>query len=224
MTYLLKYVELRDSTNPSSDWSIRQIGIYHRNHAAMRQNVWFLFFPSTESSAQRDLLHELESACDDPNAHNHPLSFHVHLLQVRLQNWRLCISHFEHQVWESVRRNTLVKTIVMADSAKANLALSIDIERHLRFQEGYKDLSDLHYVETRIAPLPPIFRAQQQLIDQLELLNNNFLKQGQVSGEDAATMQVLLGNLRRRIETYSANTEFVLEKIRGTTQLVGTDG
>lgn len=105
-TYLLKYVELRDSAKPESDWTIRQVGIYHRHNADTRQNTWFLAFPNTNSTPRSDVLHELQQLCDKNIGQSHPMSLHVHLIRARLDNWRLCISFFETKVWKMVRTPT----------------------------------------------------------------------------------------------------------------------
>jgi hypothetical protein len=88
------------------------------------------------------------------------------------------------------------------------------------FQDAYKDISDLHYIETRLATLPPIFGAQLKLVCQLGTLNEQYLQRGQVSEEACSEMRGILGNLRRRLEAYETNVAFILEKIRSTTQLV----
>lgn len=88
------------------------------------------------------------------------------------------------------------------------------------FQDAYKDISDLHYIETRLATLPPIFDAQLELVGQLDSLNERFFHRSQVSEETCSKMKETVGNLRRRLEAYNANVAFVLGKIRSTTQLV----
>ena len=88
------------------------------------------------------------------------------------------------------------------------------------FQDAYKDISDLHYIETWLATIRPIFGAQLKLVCQLGTLNEQYLQRGQVSEEACSEMRGILGNLRRRLEAYETNVAFVLEKIRSTTQLV----
>jgi hypothetical protein len=88
------------------------------------------------------------------------------------------------------------------------------------FQEANKDISRLHYIETRLATLPTIFAAQQGLIDQLDALNEQFCRRNQASEEACSETRDTLGNLRRRLASYDANVTFVLGKIRSTTQLV----
>jgi hypothetical protein len=88
------------------------------------------------------------------------------------------------------------------------------------FQDAYKDISDLHYIETRLATLPPIFSAQLKLVDQLDTLNEQYRQRDQVSEEAYSEVRCTISNLRRRLEAYETNVAFVLEKIRGTTQLV----
>jgi hypothetical protein len=84
----------------------------------------------------------------------------------------------------------------------------------------YKDLSSLHYIETRLAPLPSIFSAQRRLAEKLGCINNQLQKEGQASEGQAFKVQECLENLRSRIDAYDKNVEFVLCKIRSTTQLV----
>ncbi|CAN9456713.1 unnamed protein product [Alternaria alternata] len=182
LTYLLKYTETRNSAEEKADWSVRQIGVYHRYDPRVMQNTWIILFPTADSSTQRDLVNE-----------------------ARIHNWRLCVSHFEDNVWEL-----------------ANLAFTVDFESTLPFQDAYKDISDLHYIETRLATLPPIFDAQLELVGQLETLNERFFHRSQVSEEACSKMRETLGNLRRRLEAYNANVAFVLGKIRSTTQLVSS--
>ncbi|CAN9457993.1 unnamed protein product [Alternaria alternata] len=162
LTYLLKYTETRNSAEEKADWSVRQIGVYHRYDPRVMQNTWIILFPTADSSTQRDLVNE------------------------------------------------------------ANLAFTVDFESTLPFQDAYKDISDLHYIETRLATLPPIFDAQLELVGQLETLNERFFHRSQVSEEACSKMRETLGNLRRRLEAYNANVAFVLGKIRSTTQLVSS--
>ncbi|CAN9185315.1 unnamed protein product [Alternaria alternata] len=160
LTYLLKYTETRNSAEEKADWSVRQIGVYHRYDPRAMQNTWIILFPTADSSTQRDLVNE------------------------------------------------------------ANLAFTVDFESTLPFQDAYKDISDLHCIETRLATLPPIFDAQLELVGQLNTLNERFFHRSQVSEEACSKMRETLGNLRRRLEAYNANVAFVLGKIRSTTQLV----
>ncbi|CAI9637754.1 unnamed protein product [Alternaria burnsii] len=203
LTYLLKYTETRNSSEAKADWSIRQIGVYHRYDPHAMQSTWILLFPTADSSTRRDLVNELSSTCDMEQTAYHPLSLHVSLMQARIHNWRLYVSQFENEVWEL-----------------ANLAFTVDFESTMPFQDAYKDISDLHYIETRLATLPPIFDAQLELVGQLDSLNEQFFHRSQVSEETCSKMKETLGNLRRRLEAYNANVAFVLGKIRSTTQLV----
>ncbi|RYN25717.1 hypothetical protein AA0112_g8545 [Alternaria arborescens] len=192
LTYLLKYTETRNSSEAKADWSIRQIGVYHRYDPHAMQSTWILLFPTADSSTRRDLVNELSSTCDMEQTAYHPLSLHVSLMQARIHNWRLY----------------------------ANLAFTVDFESTMPFQDAYKDILDLHYIETRLATLPPIFDAQLELVGQLDSLNERFFHRSQVSEETCSKMKETLGNLRRRLEAYNANVAFVLGKIRSTTQLV----
>jgi len=203
LSYLLKYTEIRDSSKAKADWSVRQIGIYHRFDPHASQDTWLLIFPTAETSTQRNLVHEASSTCNTEHIAYHPLSLHMSLIQARIHNWRLCISHFEEEVWEL-----------------ANLALTVNFESKMPFQDAYKDISDLHYIETRLATLPPIFSAQLKLVGQLDTLNEQYRQQDQVSEEAYSGVRCTLSNMRRRLEAYETNVAFVLEKIRGTTQLV----
>ncbi|RII18153.1 hypothetical protein CUC08_Gglean002243 [Alternaria sp. MG1] len=103
LAYLLKYTEIRDDSKAKADWSVRQIGIYHRFDPHAAQSTWLLIFPTTETSTQRNLVHESSSTCNTEQIAYHPLSLHMSLIQARIHNWRLCISHFEEEVWELVR-------------------------------------------------------------------------------------------------------------------------
>ena len=103
LTYLLKYTEARNPSRTKTDWSVRQIGIYHRYDPHAAQNTWILIFPSTETSTERNLVHEVSSTCNTEQVVYHPLSLHMSLIQARIHNWRLCISQFEDEVWELVR-------------------------------------------------------------------------------------------------------------------------
>lgn len=91
------------------------------------------------------------------------------------------------------------------------------------FQDAYKDISDLHYIETRLATLPPIFSAQLKLVGQLDTLNEQYRQQDQVSEEAYSGVRCTLSNTRRRLEAYETNVAFVLQKIRNTTELVSCD-
>ncbi|KAH5367282.1 hypothetical protein HBI55_140910 [Parastagonospora nodorum] len=160
LNYLLKYAEIRNSSEAKVDWSVRQIGVYHRYDQHTAQSTWILIFPTTESSAQRNLMQE------------------------------------------------------------ANLALTIDFDSSMPFQGVNKDISRLHYIETRLATLPSILAAQQGLIDKLDALNEQLHQRNQASEETCSETRDILGNLRRRLGSYEANVAFVLGKVRSTTQLV----
>lgn len=103
---------------------------------------------------------------------------------------------------------------------QVDLALSVDIGDQLPFQTMYKDLSSLNYIETTLAPLPPIFSAQRRLAKKLECLNDQLHKDGQISEKQAFELQECLENLTSCIDSYDNNVDFVLRKIRSTTQLV----
>lgn len=111
LTYLLKYTETRNSSEAKADWSIRQIGVYHRYDPHAMQSTWILLFPTADSSTRRDLVNELSSTCDMEQTAYHPLSLHVSLMQARIHNWRLYVSRFENEVWELVRLTTSVQYI-----------------------------------------------------------------------------------------------------------------
>ena len=111
LTYLLKYTETRNSSEAKADWSIRQIGVYHRYDPHAIQSTWILLFPTADSSTRRDLVNELSSTCDMEQTAYHPLSLHISLMQARIHNWRLYVSRFENEVWELVRLTTSVQYI-----------------------------------------------------------------------------------------------------------------
>ena len=102
ITYVLRYAEARSKGDGLSQWSFRQIGVYQRYSASSHQSVWFLIFPMRDTPTERDLVHKLDGSCGDQPLSDHPLSIHVFLLSTRMNNWRLCISQFEKEVWKLV--------------------------------------------------------------------------------------------------------------------------
>jgi hypothetical protein len=140
LTYLLKYTETRNSAEEKADWSVRQIGVYHRYDPRAMQNTWIILFPTADSSTQRDLVNEVSSTCNMEQTAYHPLSLHMSLIQARIHNWRLCVSQFEDKVWELVRLPHSFKISWLIGTGKScvhrrfrkHLAVPRCLQRHLR--------------------------------------------------------------------------------------------
>ncbi|EXJ84921.1 hypothetical protein A1O3_05596 [Capronia epimyces CBS 606.96] len=207
VAYALKFPEPRALSGDKSqlEWSIRQIGIYQKYDTTIKQSTWILVFPNRESTTRDDLARKLDPQRGEyPNPIlDHPLSIHLFLFAERVQNWRFYISHFENEVWKL-----------------GNLTVTIDIGDALPFQETYTDLSTLHYLESRLAPLRAIFAATKRLAEALGRINDQLGKEGHVTQEEAFEMQELLTNLISRIHAYSDNIEFNLSKISRITELL----
>ena len=102
ITYVLRYAEVRGIVDGLHQWSFRQIGIYQRYSASSHKSVWFLIFPMRDTPTEKDLVRKLDGSCGDQPLSGHPLSIHIFILSIRMNNWRLCISQFEKEVWRLV--------------------------------------------------------------------------------------------------------------------------
>ena len=90
----------------------------------------------------------------------------------------------------------------------------------LPFRDTYMDLSTLHYLESRLAPLRSIFAANKRLLDALDLINNRLENQGHITRQNAWEMRESLINLKSRILANDENVDFVLSKLSRITELV----
>jgi len=79
--------------------------------------------------------------------------------------------------------------------SQGGFTLTTEIEETLPFTELYTNLSGLEYIETKSAPLRPIFKAQLSLAAELGCINDQLRERGNVTEERAAEFRQHLKNI-----------------------------
>lgn len=96
----------------------------------------------------------------------------------------------------------------------------MDIDEKLNFAEMYDSLRGLRYIETKLAPLSPIFSAHREVLTKLDSMKDDLREARIISEEQASRTRETLDNYRSKIGAFDRNAEFLLSRIRSTTQLV----
>lgn len=98
------------------------------------------------------------------------------------------------------------------------MIISAVIDERLQF--SHSTLSELRRIEGRLSLLPPILHSSIQTIHMLQTLNSAFQNGGTISDESHETTQEILQNYTSMANDYIRNAVFLLDKIRGTAQLL----
>lgn len=85
-----------------------------------------------------------------------------------------------------------------------------------------RNLTSLNRIEARLSPLRPIFLALQRLVDNIGLLNEQLVRDGVNSNEQALRLSETLHNLHARYESHKCHIEHLITRLRRTRQLVGS--
>ena len=81
-------------------------------------------------------------------------------------------------------------------------------------------LSELRCIEGRLLPLPSIFQSLVRNVHMLEAYNNDLQVDCSITSENHDSTQQILQNYVTMARAYSDNVTFLLDKIRGTAQLL----
>ncbi|KPM46478.1 hypothetical protein AK830_g231 [Neonectria ditissima] len=194
MSYVFKYPEQKALDEGKSAWVIRQIGLYHQYSISLEKNSWLIVFPNHHS-------YSLEQVADIMAPNKHPLQPHISFQFAYLRNWR----------W------------YMADLEKSFQKLSMDvlhveIEENMEFEDMYYQLSGLRSIEKKLSPLVPIFAAYERMINELRSANKDLRSRGQITRESAGDFVATLDNLAVKVQTLTANVNYLLSRVASTIQ------
>ncbi|KAI1344880.1 hypothetical protein F5Y15DRAFT_363995 [Xylariaceae sp. FL0016] len=194
MSYVFKYPE-KKLHDGEELWVIRQTGVFQQFDTISRKATWLLVLPNPKA-------YPTEKAEQVMIESQHPLHPHSCFLLEHIPKWRWYIFRFEKEFQDL-----------------AEEILNVEIERQLDFSETYKHISGLRFIETNISPLIPIFAAQKQVVRHLRSSNNELSMRGDIDKDQSRDFNASLDDVAARLSSFEMNAEFLLSRIKSTTQM-----
>lgn len=102
--------------------------------------------------------------------------------------------------------------------SKSRIVISAVIDEELKV--SHSTLSGLRRIEGRVLLLPPIFQSLLHNIRILEIFNDALQTDDGASNDTHDDTQELLQNYATMVAAYNCNATYLLDKIRGTAQLL----
>ncbi|ETS78430.1 hypothetical protein PFICI_10492 [Pestalotiopsis fici W106-1] len=195
LSYIIKYAETKVCDAEKTDWVIRQIGMYQHFNSKTRSTVWMVILPNQESYCP-------DTMCNIFGLVKHPLCPHIDNLFNHLDNWRWYMADHEQRFQD------------LAESV-----MNVEIEETLDFVAMYDQLSGLRYVQSRIAPLIPIFAGYHQILQRLRIFNEQLLASGYVVKDDSHSFTSSLEDITSKVQSFEVNAQFLLSRVAHTIQM-----
>ncbi|KAF7536280.1 hypothetical protein G7054_g4650 [Neopestalotiopsis clavispora] len=195
LSYVFKYAEMKTYGIKRTGWVIRQTGLYQRVNSKTDSTVWMVIFPNQDPYCQEIMSHMLELG-------PHPLYAHIAIFSRHLDNWRWYMADHEQE---------------FRDLAKS--VLNVEVEETLDFVDMYDQLSGLRYVQSRIAPLIPIFAGYHQIVARLAIMNEYYLADGHISKDSSHSFTASLEDITSKVQSFEVNAQFLLERVANTIQM-----
>lgn len=219
MAFVLKYPESNGRTDGADPWSIRQTGVYQSFNIKSESALWILLNPRHGNAADERVRHMLHVEEPISPLHCQPPLVGLVVLSRFLMNWRSYMAYYEEEelgmVGSTFYNGVFLPTLPLSQS---RVVISATIDEEL--QVSHSTLSGLRRIEARVLLLPPIFRSLTHNIQILEAFNDALQTDSSTSNETNTEIKELLHNYATMVAAYNSNAVYLLDKIRGTAQLL----
>lgn len=98
--------------------------------------------------------------------------------------------------------------------------MNVEIEEALDFGAMYEQLSGLRHVQSRIAPLIPIFSGYHRIVERLAITMEHHLASDHVSADESHIFTSSLNDITSKVQSFEVNARFLLEKVANAIQMV----
>ncbi|KAE9378266.1 hypothetical protein N431DRAFT_461799 [Stipitochalara longipes BDJ] len=202
LAYVLKYPECKKkAASGTESWVIRQLGVYQQYDKSTSRSLWIFLHCRPNSVAQERLTIALNNPCAVKSLQHYPIVLHLFLSSCYLNNWRSYMTYYDMELLK-----------------KSNAALGARLEDLPRV--SYDTITNLRFLENKLATLPAIFSSLNLLFSTLETTMSSSLSLGSPYKTQLALYSSMIhsyhSNVSVLLRRCSSLSEFIVESTSHT--------